>query len=415
MTLSRACSMIVAFCVLSTFAATAQTTNSLSAALSVNGTGKVNGASGLVVPTQSQLSAPPAGGAPLYRHRAQALSATEIRVQGQPGRAVILVAGTPQTPQNVGAGFLEIAIAGMLVVVDGLTPTNLLNASAITNAAGSWTLIAGNGLPPGTPTFHLQAAVVDPTSPIGIRLSGSVTVETQNTIDAALRNFLDSLAQPNDNPLYGLSLSAPGFMISGLDAVSFLFNVLDPSQPTPPAYLGALPNATNLPAPPTGAPTAGQTAVFALELESNVAQSCPPLPALDRFRVEDFTAVESLGAWKLLGDQRQASIFARVESRATTPSPAVPDGVYITFEAEDPTGDHGGIQSIDVTGPQLATINGFGQSTTAAAGTANFPVNFGTVYAAVQVGAAGTSRMPLVENGAGPRDVYTLVRSKSVV
>ncbi len=411
MSLFRTLSMCSAILFVVSAAATAQTVNTLSAALSVNGTGKVDAVSGLVVPTQSQLSPAPPGGAPLYRHRAQALAATEIRVQGQPGRAVILVAGTPQPPQNVGAGFLEIAIPGMLIVADGLTPTNLLNASATTNSVGAWTLIAGNGLPPGTPTFHLQAAVVDPTSPIGIRLSGSVTVETQNSLDAVNRNLLDAIVQPVDNPLYGFSLFAPGFLMSGQDAASFLFNALDEDDLAAPTYLGALPNATNLPAPPAGAPAPGQTAVYMLELEHTTAQTCPNVPTVERFRAYDFQAVESLGAWKLLGDQRQAEMFARVAFRATTAAPVVPDAVYLTFEAESEDDAHGGIQSISVTGPQLGAVNGSGQSTTSASGTVNFPTSpfWDGVYAEVQVGAAGTSRAPLVEDGTGPRDVYTVV------
>ena len=91
------------------------------------------------------------------------------------------------------------------------------------------------------------------------------------------------------------------------------------------------------------------------------------------------------------------------------------NGVYGLPNAlvEDAFGDRGGIASVSVYGPQLANVNGNGQATSVAAGTQAL-MSFGSgggpsqwsLSVALAVSAAGTSRLPLVENLTGPRDVY---------
>jgi hypothetical protein len=383
------------------YVAPAQQPNVLAAALSVNGTGEVDPATGLVRPTSSQIAPPPPGGAPLYRHRTQAGAALELRVQAAPGAPVILVAGTPQPPQNVGAGFLEIAIPSMVVLVDGATPfANLLNATAFVAPTGAWTLTLGSGLPPGAPDVHLQAAVLDPTAPFGVRLTGSITTETRNDVDTLARNVLDAFNSAPTRPLYGASLEGPNFSLNGMSRQA-LFSQGGQEFTS---LLSTFPNATNAPPLPTVGPTPGQTTLFGFEIETELSPPCPGLVATERNREYDLIAAEWGGVWKFAGNGRDAEISATLMHMAPGPD------VFVRFEVFDETSARGGVASVTVSGPQLAGVNlGTMTATSSAAGSftlaASSPDEW---FASIRLAAFGTSRLPLIEDAIGPRDVYSI-------
>lgn len=386
--------------------APAQQPNVPTAALSVNGTGRIDPSTGLVAPSNSQVIPPTPGGAPLYRHRTLPGTALEIRVQGTPGQPVILVLGNPQAPAASPLGFLEIALPNMAVVVDGLSPfVNFLNAGAFIGPNGAWTLIAGGGLPVGMPDFHLQGAVGDPTfPPYFIRLTGSVTVETRNDVETLDKNFVDAYGLFSENPLYGLSLCSSNFNWNGRSPVPFFSEngggehlTLTASLPNTLAAGAAL---------PVGGPTAGQSVAHAVEVQFPSPAPCPGLAVMDLDRTYDLTAKEQGGVWKMAGTGRDAEVFATVRYAAT---PAAPTAAFLDFEVCDDCA-RGGVGSVTLSGPQLSGLNvGTMVATSSATGTVTLPGSGGCCwFASVQVGAAGSSRFPLVDDATGPRDAYTM-------
>ncbi|HYC78298.1 MAG TPA: hypothetical protein VEI02_11790 [Planctomycetota bacterium] len=388
----------------------AQQVNTALAALSINGTGKVDPATGLVIPTTSQSAPVPPGGAPLYWHRAAAKGELEFRVQGTPGAPVVLVAGAPSAPLNLGApGLLEISLASMTVVVDGTNPSSLFNLAAVVGSSGAWNLTLGQGVPGPLPPMHFQAALLDPTAPLGVRLTGSITLDVRNDLDTLVRNVADAFAQSADQPLYGPSLCAPGFLFNGAGP-SAVFTAGGDDEPASTTVLGIAANATNVAAPPTGGPTPGQTVVFAADLDETHPTSCVGVAAGKRDRLYDLQATETLGAWKWRGNQRAVSVEADIAFYAAAPAPAAPSFTELEFHVSNDGGYPASIVSATVTGPQMAAVTGSNPglvAVSAASGTlvvaATDPEAFGFT---VRVGSTGTSRAPLVEDASGPRDVY---------
>lgn len=398
----------------------AQQQNTLLGGLAVNGVGRLNATTGALLPAASMVTPPPVGGAPLYYLAASARSSLEIRIKGPAfGLPIVLAAGPMAAmPANLGGFLLELAFPGLTFLVEGTNPAGgLLNASATLGAGNEWALIIPGGLPQGAPPVHLQAAIADPTQPLMFRLTGTVTIETRNNVDTLVRNLADAYVQSARNPGYLFSLMTPDFLWSGASSTQFVGMAIQEQSSfeaiTNIDEVTVGPNDTHpaTAAVPAGAPGAGQTSTFHFGLrQSSVSCGTPAARAL-RERMYNLKATEQNGVWKLRGDQAAAEVSVRLNITPGT-SNATGLDVMLEFGVWDDIGAHGGISSVSVFGPQLANLNANSQALNSASGTQTLSNSGGGSWDSwylnvpLAVTAAGTSRMPWVENAAGPRDVY---------
>lgn len=393
-------------------------TNSPQGALSINGTGHLE--SNVLVPTNSQSATTPSATAPAYTHRTAPLASLELRVEGNPNRPFVLAIGTVgAVPFIIGAQRVELDFATIQTFIDGSAP-GIYNSFANTGNSGSWSMILPGGVPAGFPTYALQGAVFDPTVVSGVRITGTVALQTQNTIDTLNRNLLDAYFQSPRHPQYLTSLLTSTFMDNGYNSAQFVAGAAWDMTPSPEEgtplgldYLGFGPNATNAPALPTGAPTAGQTVTEYVEMRNRYSYPCLVLPSpvsAHRTREYDFILKEQGGVWRFNGNQRAVECEIQLQVRPATVSTAQNQGLapHINIHLSDELQLHGGIAFVTCSGPQLSSVNGFGQSTSAASGSQQLQSSGDSWYINVQLASAGTSVLPLVENGAGPRDVYTI-------
>ncbi len=399
---------------------TAQQQNTLLGGLSVNGVGALNSITGAVLPAASMVTPAPPGGAPLYYLAASARSSLEIRIKGPGfGLPIVLAAGPmAAAPANLGGFLLELAFPGLTFLVEGTAPAgNLLNASATLGIGNEWALIIPQGLPQGAPPVHLQAAIADPTQPLMFRLTGTVTIETRNNIDTLVRNLTDAYVQSARNPNYLFSLMTPDFLWSGASSGQFLGQAMQEQSSfeaitnIDEVTVGANDTHPATAAPASGAPAPGQSSTFHFGLRQQSVSCGTPAARALRERMYNIKATEQAGVWKLRGDQAAAEVSVRLNITPGTSNASGLD-VMLEFGVWDDIGTHGGISAVNVFGPQLASLNGSSQSTSPAAGTQALTNGGGgswdswSLNVPLAVTAAGTSRMPWVENATGPRDLY---------
>lgn len=399
-----------------------QQPNTVNAALSINGTGRIDPLTATVVSTNSQVVPPPTGAAPTLYHTASPRSALRFAIQGPIGRAIILALGTINpSPIAVGTDLFHLVPSTAEVLVDGTNPSNLLNFSAAIGAGGEWALELPTGLPAPFPILNFQGIVVDPTAPpFGLRFTAAESLEIKNDLSTLAKNVVDAFTMAPRDPLYLLSLfSATGFTLDGVDATGALIEALQSNStnggeeiPKARRLIGIGPNTTAAPALPAGGPSPGQSIPIYLDIQNEYAPAFGAPVRAERERNYDFTMIEELGTWRFRGNQRDAYVAATLRFE---PGVSTPQGLDVTLEfvVESSSALHGGLASVAVTGPQLNSVNFNGQATSAAVGTyVMSPGPFddpGEAFAAVVLGAAGTSRMPLVENLLGPRDSYSFL------
>ena len=396
--------------------------NTLAAALSIGGTGRVL-AGGAIAVTTSSVTPTPAGSAPLYHHQAAARGGVRFEIQGSPGRPIILATGLISPfAAAVGTDFLHLQAAGAQVLVDGTNPSGIINFGAVIGASGSWSLDLPSGLPYPFPVTHFQGVVIDPTTPpFGIRLTAATSLEIHPEPETLFRNVLDAYTQAPVNPGYLGSLLSSTFKIGGADSTQFLLDALftaaglDGEVPTATRLAAIGPNTVNGSAVPTGAPTAGQSATLFIDIFDDYVGAFGAPARGERGRIYDLRVVEELGAWKLDGDQRD---FEAQVSLVMQPGNTNPGGVDVSMNVwvESPPGSSRSLVSASIAGPQLLGLpqNQFPTATTAAFGvyTMNQGVHGGGdelfMSVALGVAGAGSSRLPLVETATAPRDYYDL-------
>ena len=383
--------------------------------LSVNGTGAVDATNAIIL-NNAMVSPTPPGSAPLFHHRGAAKVHLQFRVEGPVGAPVVLVYSpfiSSSPVQFPPGGQLEVSLFGIQTIVNGLDPTQWQNLGAFVNGQGDWTFTLPSGLPPGIGLSHVQAALFDPAYSGGFRLTASVTVEIRNDIETLMRNALDAIPLAPRNASYFPGTLSAGFLDGGEDAPGAVAEFAG-GEVISTTYLGISPNATNLPALPTGAPTSAQDVAFALDSHFQLTPGCGvPSARGNTARDYDFHVIEESGVWKFHGNQQEAWVAAALDFQS---GPVQGLSVWLDVEVEEDYGAHGGISNVTVTGPQLGSINTSGQSTTSASGTQSlnqqWTGNYGESYwdLMVELGAAGTSRMPWIELPAptGPRDVYAI-------
>lgn len=396
-------------------------TNSPQGSLSINGTGHLE--SGILVATNSQSSSTPSATAPAYTHRTAPFASLELRMEGNPNRPFVLAIGTiAASPFIIGAQRVELDFATIQTFIDGSAP-GIYNSFANTGNSGSWSMILPSGVPANFPTYSLQGAVFDPTVVNGVRLTGTVSLQSLNTIEVLNRNLLDAFGQAPRYPQYLASLLSSTFLYNGFNAGQWITGAIDDMTPSPSEgtplgldYIGSGPNTSIAAALPTGAPTPAQVVVEHLEMRFRFSMSCSNLGTTlmsSRDREYELRVKEQNGVWRFDGDQRAVEC----EVQPLVGPAAIPTAqnqgldARIIVHVSDELGQHGGIASILCTGPQLQNINGFGQSTTSASGSQLMQQSNGdgdTWFLGVNVALAGTSRLPFVENGSGPRDTYSV-------
>ncbi len=399
----------------------AQQANTTNAALSINGTGRLDDA-GVPVPSSSQVSPPPVGSAALH-HRLSPGTSLELRIDGPPLSPIILVGGTPTGPTPVGAYSFDLDLNTAYVLLDGLNPTSLLDFTSFTDFNGTWRFYLPQGLPPGLLDFTLQGLIYDPaTPPFGLRFTSAITVHMDPGVEVLARNFVDGLNIVADNPQLLASTLSNGFRLEGLDAAQFV--TLEAADSI--GLFGgdgggfAIMESIGHDSNPTGAvpatlPSTGQSfAAFVQILDSFGSQPCAPgVPGAERFRNHGLRFVEQGGVWRFAGDQRDAVVETELAFFAGTSNAQGVD-VYLRFFVEDFVGRNGGIASASVTGPQLASISFNDVALSASPGTASMVLDdsgpdFSFWVLGVQLAdtTLGTSRMPRVLGGASP-DMYTV-------
>ncbi len=412
-------SSVITLCVCTTIASGQAQLNSAQGALSINGTGRVNPV-GALIATNSQTAGTPSTVAPAYTHRTAPLTSLEFRVQGNTGRPVVLLLGPiAASPTIVGTQRIELDLLQSQLIADGYSPIppNFLSLGANTGSSGAWTFVAASGLPAGTPALNLQAAVFDPTVASGVRLTGTVRVQTDPTLDVLFRNTVDAYSTSPTNPLYLMSLLTPGFMIAGSNGGQFLASSIQENLPSsdgvpgPADFLGLGPNTASSGSLPSGAPTAGQAVTAYMELREHLTPSCSPLPPLSsRSRLFNLRAIEQGGVWRFDGDQLPVDVEVRLQLGPAATTTAANQGVsaFLNVDIFDERNLHAGISSVTCTGPQLLTVNGTNQSTSASSGTQSLTSYGGYWNLNVELAASGTSRLPRIESGALPVDQYTI-------
>lgn len=404
--------------------AAAQQQNSTSSALSINGTGRVD-SMGAAIPSQSMVSPPPAGSAPIYHHRTSPGASLELRVDGPPALPFLLLAGSPAAaPIPIGPDLLEIDLNGIQLLLNGSQPMNLFDYGAFTGFDGVGQLFNTIGLPPGFGPLTLQAIIVDPAAaPFGFRLTASVTLEVEGSLETLARNFTDGLNESLSNPLYLQSLCSTSFKQDGLSAAQLVAYEaavragIIPDESAGVAVFEQIgPDPINAPALPTGLPTPGQN----LAIHYQIAETSPdplcgttPVTIGERHREQRIQVIEQGGIWKVHGNQEDVLVEAEINYQAGPTNPSGVD-VGLFFFVEDSLGQRGGIAGVTISGPQLASLDGFARATSSASGTRSMTLDDGggggpscwffEVYLAVA--SAGSSRLPLVETAAGPRDTY---------
>jgi hypothetical protein len=239
--------------------------NAANAALSVNGTGRVD-QGGTALFMNSRVFPTPPGSAPLYHHATTPSTSLEFRIQGPVGAPIALAVGALNpTPTPIAGYWFELTFQSYQLLVNAADPSNLVNLGAFIGAGGAWTFVLPQGVPPAFGTAHLQGLLIDPAAPppLFVRFTGTVTLGVQNDIPALARNVADAYTQADDNPLYLLSLCSAGFKWGGATAGAFLGQAAAevasgaPNATTTIVYNGIGPNTTIGSTPPTGPPTMG--------------------------------------------------------------------------------------------------------------------------------------------------------------
>ncbi|HGY91021.1 MAG TPA: hypothetical protein ENK43_07600 [Planctomycetes bacterium] len=398
----------------------AQQANSPLAELSINGTGVVD-AMGQPVLTESELVPSPTGSAPRH-HRAAARSLLRFQVRGTPQRPLVLLSspGLAPTPLPVGSDVFDLDLATTSVVLDGITPSSLLDFGTATDFLGVWNIDLNAGLPAGFPTTHFQAVLSDPTAPpFGLRFTGAVTLDVRDDIETLLRNFMDGATQILDNPNYMPSVVSPTFLHKGAPANALFAELAQDRLPIPGGFThvrfdGFGPDTTTAPPLPTGAPAVGQTEVLHLDYTAFTTSICPSLPeGTEQVRLHRIQIAEEAGVWKILGNQDPLELTVKL---SFYPDAGLPAGFRTILEvkAKDLIGQHGGVLGVVVTGPQLLAVNAMGQSLLSATGTKTLTLTEGAAPGPTKwlftaaLGEAGFSRQPQVEDATGPRDVYDI-------
>ncbi len=398
----------------------AQQANSPLAELSINGTGLVDATSQPIF-TESEVIPSPPGSAPRH-HRAAAASHLRFQVRGAPQRPLVLLSSPSLAPAPlpVGNDVFDLNLATTSVVLDGITPTSLLDFGAFTDVSGVWSIDLNGGLPPGFPLTHFQAILSDPTAPpFALRFTGAVTLDVRDDIETVLRNFIDGATQILDNPNYLPSLVSPTFLHDGAPASALIAEVAQDRLPIPGGFThvrfdGFGPDTTTAPPLPTGAPAVGQTEVLHLDTTSFTTSICPTLPeGTEQVSLHRIQVAEEAGVWKIRGNQDPLEFTVKL---SFYPDAGLPAGfrTILEIKARDLIGQHGGVLGVVVTGPQLLAVNAAGQSLSAATGTKVLTLTEGAApgptkwLLTVALGEAGFSRQPQVEDATGPRDVYVI-------
>lgn len=416
-------------------------TNATTAALSVNGVGRLDPSTGVVQPTNSQSSTTAAAAAPIYTHRSAPNASLQFAIQGTPNKPVILAAGAlAPTPLVIGTpGKVELNLATAQILVDGVNPTGFLSFAATTGPTGEWTITLPAGLPASFSNINFQGAVFDPTLAGGFRMTGTIGLTMVNTIDVLYRNVFDALFHVVRHPSYSTSLASTDFKWDGENIQQFnsmiaLEMVGGPGLGYPIGidYLGSGPNTTVAAALPTGAPTTGQSTTTYAEWSerknlSNGPTSCgQSYVKTFRERRYELRVKEQNGAWRFAGTQREVEAKAWIEvGNAFWSTQTSGLDIFLNLRVEDRVGIRGGIAGVSCTGRQLSNIvpsgvfpsmgDTFYYATTTASGTAQLDYEGsagfnGSAYilrVLLADALSGTSNRPLVEIASGPRDIYT--------
>lgn len=410
--------LLAAFCVATNVAFSQAQTNSPQGSLSINGTGHLE--SSVLLATNSQSASTPSSTAPAYTHRTAPLTSLELRVEGNPNRPFVLAIGTvAAAPLAIGAQRVELNLATIQTFIDGSAP-GIYNSFANTGNSGSWSMVLPGGVPTNFPAYALQGAVFDPTVVSGIKITGTVALQTLNTIDTLNRNLLDAYFQSPRHPGYIASLLSSTFLVDGSNSSQFLGEVLSnlaiaPNQPylVGVDYLGFGPSSPNAPPLPSGPPSAGQSAAQFLEFRERYYSPNVVLPSplmARRSRSYWFHLKEQNGVWRLHGNQMPVEFFVQLKVSPASVPTAQNQGLDVRLnihvEADGPA--HGGIASVVCTGPHLGNVNVNNQSTSPASGSRQMTSSNGVFSINVELAATGTSTLPLVEIASGARDVYTI-------
>lgn len=403
--------------------AAGQQNNDPLATLSINGTGRID-AAGATIPDSSMMSPTPPGSAPIYHHRTAPGASLELRVDGPPGLPFLLLAGaSATTPIAIGPDLLEIDPGTIQLLLNGANPTSFFDYSAFVGFGGVGQLFNTIGLPPGFGPLTLQAIIVDPTAaPFGYRFTASVTVAVENGLETLARNLTDSLNEAATNPSYLPSLCSNGFKHDGLSAAQLTILQaagaagLTDDDPEHLAFEQIGPDSAGGPPLPTGLPTPGLGLAIYYQTMSTLGDpfcGSTPLVLADRSRLPGLQVVEQGGIWKVHGNQRDVSLEGGLQFSFGTSTTSGVD-VHLRLTVEDELGARGGIASVAVSGPQLASVNANGEATSAAVGMQPMLLDDGggsgpsswALDVELAVAAAGTSRLPLVELPGGSRDTY---------
>jgi hypothetical protein len=387
--------LVAAVLVLNSAALFAQSqSNHPNASLSINGAGDLTSA-GLLAPSNSNRPSPPATGAAVHFVGAPSAPA-RVRLRGLPNAGFLLFLG-PKAPT-------PLVYNGQIVEID--LPLSILVLSGSLDAAGSFVVDYLPGFPAGFPTFFLQAGIADPGVAGGLRTTAMVGYEVRNDLPTLMRNVLDALAPDSlsSYPAYADALCSSSVRLDGasrtplggLGLTAQLAAMTAGDHFDRLEFLGLLPDATNQPALPTGAPTAGQTSTFAIDFVIHRTSTCGSASAAtsEKQRFYGYRATGVAGNWRFDGNQRHARVAVFLEFEASGLSTIA---VYLGLQVEDRLGLNGGLASVTVVGPQFPSPG------------VTVPAVFASASGfLVAAGSAPLFAPPAVETPAGPGATYAV-------
>lgn len=395
--------------------AVAQQQNAAGASLIVNGAGRLD-ATGIAVPYNSTVQPSVSPGAPLFQTALTPRTALQVRIEGTPGQPIVLATAASVLPSGLpsAAGFLELDPFSLSLIVDGVTGSGLLNQGAVADSSGVWQLVLPQGFGPGAGQLDLQAVVVDPSVAAGVRLTASQTIVPTNSALVASANFLDAMQLGYRFTEYLQSITTPDFRFLGLDIFSVFvqsrFGILQDAEFR---FRGLVPDRVGGPAIVTGAPVAGQSQAFGVNL--GIRFPGPPgFPfelGFENWEVHGWQMLEDGGVWRTRGDGLPGEFFAGIDYRR---KPGNPNDVDVCLDLEVTVYEltRGQVTSVSVSGPQLQGAVLFSPATSAATGTIglNFEGRDGPFSewgGDIPLAQAGSSRLPWIDGSSQGTDVYS--------